>query len=247
MAEASLAERERSGIYAIVNRVNGKRYVGSAKRFRTRWNAHRAALNRGVHHSKHLQSAWKKHGADAFVFTIIEFCEPRELIAREQAAIDSTRPAYNVCLVAGSTFGRVHSADTKIKIAEKATGRKRPPRSAEYREALSASLKGKKKSEAHAAAFQAGRASRVYSEEQRQQVSAGLKEAYRSGRRSRGKSEAHRQKIGQAYAKLTDEQVREIRKLRQAGVTCKELAGMFASNAGTICEIANGKRYRWVV
>ena len=75
MAEASLAERERSGIYAIVNTVNGKRYVGSAKRFRTRWNAHRAALNKGLHHSRHLQSAWNKYGAEAFVFTIIEFCE----------------------------------------------------------------------------------------------------------------------------------------------------------------------------
>jgi group I intron endonuclease len=247
MAEASLAERERSGIYAIVNTVNGKRYVGSAKRFRTRWNAHRAALNKGLHHSRHLQSAWTKHGAEAFVFTVLEFCEPHELITREQAEIDVSRPAYNVCPVAGSTFGRLHSDETKLKIAAKAAGRKFPPRSAEYCATLSESLKGKKKSEAHAAAFQAGRAARIYSEEQRHQISESLKDAYRAGRKSRIKSEGHRQKIGQTYAKLTDDQVRQIRQLRSAGVTCKEVALRFDSNAGTICEIANRKRYRWVV
>jgi group I intron endonuclease len=246
MAEASLAERERSGIYAILNTVTGKRYIGSAKCFRTRWNAHRAALNKGLHHSKHLQSAWNKHGAEAFVFTILEFCEHQKLIAREQSHIDALRPAYNVCQVAGSTLGRVHSSSTKLKIAQKALGRKCPPRSAEHRAAISASLVGKRKSEAHAAAFQAGRATRVYSEEQKLQVSESLKAAYASGLRSRVKSEEHRQKIGRSYAKLSDAQVREIRSLRLAGVTCKELAERFGSNAGTICEIASRKRYRWV-
>ena len=152
-----------------------------------------------------------------------------------------------MCQVAGSTLGRIHSAETKLKIARKAEGRKCPPRSAEYRAAMSASLAGKKKSEAHAAALHAGRMARVYSEEQRQQVSESLKEAYRSGLRSREKSDQHRQRIGQFFAKLTDDEVREIRCLREAGVTCKLLAERFASNAGTICEIATGKRYRWVV
>jgi group I intron endonuclease len=246
MADDSLAQHERSGIYEIVNTVNGNRYVGSARCFRTRWNGHRAALKKGAHHSRYLQAAWTKYGAHVFVFQIIEFCEPEQLIPREQAEIDATCPAYNICRKAGSTLGRLHSAETRKKIALMAVGRKHPPRSNEHRMALSVSLSGKQKSKAHAAAFQSGRAARVYTEEQKAAISAGLRTAYESGLRDRAKSEMHKQKIGKFYAKLTDDQVREIRSLRAARVTCKDLAERFGSNAGTICEIANRKRYRWV-
>lgn len=99
---------------------------------------------------------------------------------------------------------------------------------------------------AHAAALQAGRASRVFTDDQREAISARLKAEYAAGIRVREKSEQHRQKIGKFYAKLTDDQVREIRALRKAGVACKEIAARFGSNAGTVCEIANRKRYRWV-
>ena len=246
MAEYSLAELARSGIYQIVNTVNGKRYVGSAKCFRVRFRVHKGLLNRGKHHAPHLQHAWTKDGAEVFEFRIIRFCEHGELIKCEQAAIDVMKPEYNVCLQAGSTFGRSHSVETRQKIAAKKVGIKLPPRSAEHRKAMSKRQVGRQKSEAHAAALQAGRSSRVYSEEQRQKVSMSLKMAYESGLRSRVKSEEHRQKIGQFYAKLSDDQVRDIRTLRLSGMTCKQLAEKFGSNAGTICEIANRKRYRWV-
>ena len=64
-----------SGIYAIVNCVNGKRYVGSAVNFRRRLYGHRSHLRRGTHHNHHLQTAWVKYGHDAFVFFILEYVE----------------------------------------------------------------------------------------------------------------------------------------------------------------------------
>lgn len=246
MAEASLAERERSGIYEIVNTIDGKRYIGSAKCFRIRFRVHKGLLEKGKHHAPHLQHAWSKHGEGSFEFRVIRFCEPECLIEFEQAAIDALKPEYNVCLKAGSTFGRVHSAETRQKIAAKKVGLKLPPRTPEHRAQISQRHAGRQKSQAHAAALQAGRANRIYSEEQRAKVSQSLKLAYESGLRSRVKSEEHRQKIGRFYAKLSEEQVREIRRLRLAGVTCKKLAETFGSNAGTICEIASRKRYRWV-
>lgn len=246
MAESSLAERERSGIYEIVNTIDGKRYIGSAKCFRIRFRVHKGLLTKGKHHAPHLQHAWSKHGADAFEFRVIRFCGLERLIELEQTVIDELKPEYNVCPKAGSTLGRAHSAETRQKIAEKAAGRKFAPRSAEHCAALSAGLKGKKKSESHAAAFQAGRAARVYSAEHRAKVSESLRHAYETGARSREKTEQHRHNIGRAYAKLSEEQVRKIRSLTTMGVTCRELAERFGSNASTISGIANRKRYRWV-
>lgn len=117
MADTSLALHARSGIYEIVNTVNGKRYVGSAKCFRLRWKAHLFRLNRGTHHSAHLQSSWSKHGAEAFEFRIVLICAPKDLILYEQAAMDALAPEFNVCRVAGSALGVKHSAETKAKLS----------------------------------------------------------------------------------------------------------------------------------
>lgn len=246
MADAILADVESSGIYQIRNLVNGKRYIGSAKCFRIRWNAHRKLLRRESHHSPHLQSSWSKHGEAAFAFEIVETCPPAQLLAREQEWIDRLMPAFNVCPIAGSTMGRRFSPETKEKIRAKAVGRKSWVRTAEHRQRMSLARKGKKNPSHVMEALQSGRARRVYTDEQRAAISASLKRAYAEGRRQRVKSETHRQNIGKHYAKLSDNQVREIRELRATGVTFRDLAERFDSNPGTISEICSGKRYRWV-
>ncbi len=60
------------GIYEIRNIVNDKVYVGSAVNIRVRWVRHRHELKVRRHHCKHLESSWHKHGADKFVFKILE-------------------------------------------------------------------------------------------------------------------------------------------------------------------------------
>jgi DNA adenine methylase len=59
------------GIYEIANRVNGKRYIGSAAYFNKRWSQHRHQLRRGTHHCAHLQRAWTKYGESEFVFRVL--------------------------------------------------------------------------------------------------------------------------------------------------------------------------------
>lgn len=61
-----MADPTDSGIYAIVNLANGKRYIGSAKSFARRWYMHRRELGLGKHHSRHLQRSWTRHGAEGF-------------------------------------------------------------------------------------------------------------------------------------------------------------------------------------
>lgn len=65
---------ENSGIYLIMNQINGKGYVGQAVNIEERWKQHKYRLNGQYHGNKHLQNAWNKYGKDNFVFIILEKC-----------------------------------------------------------------------------------------------------------------------------------------------------------------------------
>lgn len=105
------------GIYMILNKVNGKRYIGSAVNIRSRWRTHTSRLERNIHHSPHLQSSWNKYGRDAFELIIIEECCKDFLIEREQFYIDLLNPEYNMAKLAGNRSGVKHSDETKAKIS----------------------------------------------------------------------------------------------------------------------------------
>jgi group I intron endonuclease len=136
-----MADEANTGIYEIVNLVNGKRYVGSAINFDQRWREHQNGLRRGRHHSRYLQNAWTKYGPASFLFRRIIVCEPSMLLFFEQRSIDAICPSYNISPTAGSTLGVKFTDETKAKIAAKAIGRKRSP---EAIERSAAALRGKK-------------------------------------------------------------------------------------------------------
>ena len=105
-----------SGIYCIENTQNGHRYIGSSGNITQRFGDHKSSLKRGRHVNKHLQSAWNKYGADAFKFSVIEYCDVDQLAVREQFYIDSTNPEYNKARgVFASMLGYKHSAETVEK------------------------------------------------------------------------------------------------------------------------------------
>lgn len=104
-----------SGIYEIVNLVNGKRYVGSAVDLRRRKTDHFKNLRGGRHCNRHLQSSWHKHGESRFRFQVLFRCEPCDLIAHEQRLLDSLRPEYNICRTAGSCLGVKRSPESIAK------------------------------------------------------------------------------------------------------------------------------------
>ena len=53
----------------------------------------------------------------------MEYCNKEDLIKREQYYLELLNPEYNICTTAGSTLGKLHSEETKAKIAEAAIGR----------------------------------------------------------------------------------------------------------------------------
>jgi len=109
-----------TGVYSITNKVNGKRYVGSASTsFVSRWRNHKSKATLNKHHSNHFQKAWNKYGAENFVFEVLATC-PREYCVRlEQWFLDNLNPEYNVCKTAGSTLGIKMSLESRKKNSER--------------------------------------------------------------------------------------------------------------------------------
>ena len=72
------------GVYAIVNAIDGKAYIGSSTRLPRRWKEHLSDLRKGTHRNTHLQHAYTKYGADAFDYRILEIIDdPAALPAAE--------------------------------------------------------------------------------------------------------------------------------------------------------------------
>lgn len=77
-----------SGIYIIVNLVNGKSYIGQSRNISSRQYSHFHALERNAHHNKYLQRAFNKYGSEVFVFKVLEYCAIDQLNVRERFWID---------------------------------------------------------------------------------------------------------------------------------------------------------------
>ena len=114
-----------SGVYEIVNKVNGHRYIGSSANIAKRWRETTTRdLNGLKHHSVYLQRAWLKYGPDCFAFAVIENCEKSSLVQREQFYINELKPAYNTSPTAGMCpLGVKHTDETKRKVSEAGKGR----------------------------------------------------------------------------------------------------------------------------
>ncbi len=109
-----------SGIYAILNELNQKVYVGSSANLYFRWRGHYWALREGVHHSPHFQRAWVKHGESAFVIYLLELCDKSKLFETEQKFLDQFKSfrnevGYNVQVSAGTNQGLPWKSESRPK------------------------------------------------------------------------------------------------------------------------------------
>ena len=127
--------RKKSGVYKIVNIVNGKIYVGSAVDIAQRFRNHESDLEKGEHHSKYLQRSYIKYGGNNFVFEIIEFVEKLSqidieefkilLLEREQYYLDTLIPVYNSYKNAGSSLGFKHDKKFRDDVSKRMKGVKK--------------------------------------------------------------------------------------------------------------------------
>lgn len=248
-----------SGIYKIVNTANGKIYVGSSIDIKNRWAQHKFSLNKNKHANPILQNAWNKYGKDVFQFSILELVDPLSLTKREQWYIDELNPEYNIVTVVespmlgrtfsdetkrkmsesrtgkgNSFFGKKHSEETKKKLSEWRLGRKFSPHSSETKRKMSDSAKGsgngfygKKHSSASIEKIAKASRERVFSIESRKKVSEKIR-----GERNYN-------------ASLTNAQVKEIRKLWEAGGYSQvEIGAMFGVNNKVVNSIVNFRTWK---
>ena len=83
-----------SGIYRIVNKINGKSYVGLSRNISRRFVEHKTPRN--LRKTSVLARAFRKHGIDNFYIEIIERCDLAALSDRERYWIDKLNPEYNM-------------------------------------------------------------------------------------------------------------------------------------------------------
>lgn len=122
------------GIYKIINKTNGKIYIGSTcVNLRRRIERHIRELLDNKHPNVHLQSSWIKYGQDNFKFEVVETFEPNldvsVILDREQFYMDLYKSyvnsnGYNICEKAGSPERKNLSDDHKRKISESLMGNK---------------------------------------------------------------------------------------------------------------------------
>lgn len=236
------------GVYQVINKSNGKRYVGSTVNLHKRRRQHWACLRRGKHRNIHLQRAWNLYGGKAFAFAVLEYVPDLErLVEREQHYFDALQPEYNIAPVAGSTLGckhteearrnmsearkgKVHTAETRRKLSEARRGVSLGPKSEEQKRKLSAANKGQGKG-------------RVLSAETKAKISEASKGRVFSEETKRKISEAHRG-TGCHTAKLSDQDVMEIKALLEESVLLqREIAARYGVTPCTIGSIKHGRTW----
>lgn len=158
------------GIYAIVNTVNDKCYIGSSVFIERRIRQHKAELKKNKHHAPYLQKSWNKYSEANFEFRVLEtikeyeLCDNLALNDLEQMYLSSVDCEYNVLPIAGSTrgikltdeqrlarsgkgngfYGKNHLEETKRILSLKHTGK---TLSKEHIEKIANSNKGKIRTE----------------------------------------------------------------------------------------------------
>lgn len=230
-----------AGVYRIKNKINNKSYIGKTMmNFGDRWDHHRSLLRHNNHHNKDLQKDWNKFGAENFEFSVIRICDSEDEANHfEELFVSAEKDAglaYNVS--PGGTkpynYGKHLSEDVKRKIGEKnrinMTGKKA---SEETRKKMSESQKARAASESE--------------EERRQRVKAASNA--RRGLKMSDDTKERLRKINQENppsAKLTPEDIINIRKERSEGASAKELAEKYNTSPAYIGSIVNYRRWKHI-
>lgn len=206
------------GIYAIVNLINHKRYIGSSINTRKRWYGHKLHLRKNKHHSAHLQNAWNKYGEDSFIFVVLEECNESELIQREQFYLDHLAD-YNASPTAGNCTGVKHSDATKSRHSARML--RLMATNPSFVEHITTLSKGRPKSE-------------------------GWKKTMSEKMKGSKKSKDHVLNMSRARAELSSSDVLHICELRKSGMSVKAIAEKIGVGFACVQRLLDGKSYRWV-
>lgn len=141
----------KTGIYTITNLVTNHIYVGcTLQSFDIRWANHRRRLNAGTCNNVFLQRAWNKYGSGNFLFEELVLCGKETIYSEEHywATLLNTHHrdyGYNLKPTHPENLS-LTSEEARLKIKEKATGRKW---SKEYKKLFRDTQLGRKHTKEH--------------------------------------------------------------------------------------------------
>lgn len=148
----------KSGIYCIKNKINGKLYIGSSSNIHKRFISHKHGLRKNKHHNKPLQHSFNKHGIDIFDFIVLEYCDVEKLKEKEQLLLDkyfdtgilynTFRDAYVLRKENHPMYNKHHSEESINKI-RKARSKQTIRHSNETKDKISKANKNKIVSKEH--------------------------------------------------------------------------------------------------
>lgn len=193
-----------SGVYQILNKVNGKVYIGSSVTVHGRITTHKRHLLLNKHVNKKLQFAYNKYGIDNFEYSVLEYCDKDVLLQTEQKYLDmlDIKNNYNICPLAGNTTGykwtEEHRAKNEAGMVEKA-------------KKIRLALIGHKHTEETKAKVSAAGKGKLRSEETKQKM-------------RKPKSDTHKANIskGQTGMKHTPERVQNIKDGKRKALESKK-------------------------
>jgi group I intron endonuclease len=118
-------QRDTSGVYCLINKVNGHSYVGSSINLASRM---RNYLNKAFLKSKQnanmpITRSLLKYDYSNFSLLILEYVEAEFLASRETFYIANIIPYYNVLKQGFSSLGYIHTEETKKLLSELAKNR----------------------------------------------------------------------------------------------------------------------------
>lgn len=118
-------QKDKSGVYCFINKINGNSYVGSSIYLASRM---RNYLNNTFLKSKQninmpIVKALLKYKHENFSLLILEYVEPKYLTARETYYITYIMPHYNVLKQGYSSLGYKHTEEIKQLLSELAKNR----------------------------------------------------------------------------------------------------------------------------
>jgi len=209
-----------SGIYKIINKINGKYYVGSSKDIWHRWfSEHKCCLRYDNHDNTHLQRSWNKHGENNFEFIIVEDGIPyNQLLLIEQKYLDIAKTEKHTCYNQSFIAGRIEmTEEVRNKISKANTGKikkftqggllaqiqsgirlqkwlKNPENKKYHEEKRILGLKGSKKSDHWKKLMSEKMTGRIYKEKWRKNLSLSQK-----GKPKPPRTKEHQEKLSQSH------------------------------------------------
>lgn len=118
-------QKDKSGIYCLINNINGHSYIGSSINLASRMKNYlnNTFLKSRQNANMPIVKALLKYGQSNFTLLIVEYVEPQVLTVRETYYITSILPYYNVLKQGYSSLGYKHTEETKQLLSELASNR----------------------------------------------------------------------------------------------------------------------------